>query len=382
MLNNLNVNVLRGLNKIGENLIEVTCDNTCILLEYGISLESTLESKKIEEYVVNKYYDAVIITHYHLDHSGLLKINANTNKIYMGEKTYKILEYNNCISDNNISKISFLENEQVFYIGDIRVKPYLCDHSAIDSYMIELSKNNEVILYTGDYRANGRKNFNLLLNKLPSNIDVLIMEHTNKNLINKTEKHIENEAFRIMKKYKKIFILQSTLNMDRLVSFYKASKKSTKKFIMTKSQSNICSLFDTIPNPISFHDCFIYFDHGCSSAEHAKIKDKYGKKLLSKNEISKLDTYTMCINSKMINYIKMIINKNENKDVALIYSMWNGYKENMRDFLMEINDLEIDTFNLHVSGHADVTTIKKLISKTNPNEIITVHVDKNVGEND
>ena len=46
-MNNLNVNVLRGLNKIGENLIEVTCDNTCILLEYGISLESTLESKKI-----------------------------------------------------------------------------------------------------------------------------------------------------------------------------------------------------------------------------------------------------------------------------------------------------------------------------------------------
>ena len=156
----------------------------------------------------------------------------------------------------------------------------------------------------------------------------------------------------------------------------------SKHLLYVGLQSDICSFFDRIPNPISFQDCFTYLDHGCSAAEHEKIKDKYGKKLLSKNEISKLDTYTMCINSKMFNYIKTIINKNENKDVALIYSMWNGYKENMRDFLTEINDLGIDTFNLHVSGHADITTINKLIGKTNPIEIITVHLDKNGGEND
>ena len=70
-----------------------------------------------------------------------------------------------------------MQSEKEFYIGDIKVKPILCDHSAFDSYMILLYLENKKVLYTGDFSANGIKSFYSLLNKLEK-VDILITEGT------------------------------------------------------------------------------------------------------------------------------------------------------------------------------------------------------------
>ena len=81
----LTVNILRGKNQIGENLIEISDKDTKILLECGIALNPTEKTASIEQKITEIEYDAVIITHYHHDHSALLKIPLKTKIIFMGK---------------------------------------------------------------------------------------------------------------------------------------------------------------------------------------------------------------------------------------------------------------------------------------------------------
>lgn len=369
----LNVNILRGCNKIGENLIEVSDGITTILLECGISLNPTEKTKKIEKEVIKKSYDAIFITHYHVDHSGLLKEIINAKYIYMGEDTYKVLDYCKGIHEKNKNKIRFIKNKEIFCINSLSIKSYLCDHSAYDSYMLEISKESEMILYTGDFRSNGRKNFSILLEELPQNIDLLITEHTNLCYKNQTEKQLEKIAVNIMKNYNRVFLLQSTLNIDRLVSFYRASKQTNKKFIMSKTTSEISSFFSHIPSPIKFRDCYTYIQNNYKTNEYQNIKISFKTKLLSRKSIAYEKEYVMQINSRMSNYLKKLDKIKPLKDSVLIYSMWDGYKEDMKDFLEEIKKLGIDIVDLHVSGHADVFTINRLIEWVKPHEVLIVH---------
>ena len=53
----------------------------------------------------------------------------------------------------------FMSHKQTIQIGDMLVTPFLCDHSAFDSYMIFVEYGNEKTIYDGDFRAKGRKPF-------------------------------------------------------------------------------------------------------------------------------------------------------------------------------------------------------------------------------
>ena len=68
----MNVIIHRGQNQIGGNIIEITAENTRILLDVGLELdqeEGTLP--EIDGLFDHPSFDAVFISHYHGDHLGL-----------------------------------------------------------------------------------------------------------------------------------------------------------------------------------------------------------------------------------------------------------------------------------------------------------------------
>ncbi len=374
-MKDLEINILRGEENIGENLIEATDGKSKILIECGVALNPTEKTKEIEKKVLATRYGAIIISHSHLDHAGLLKSEVNTDAIYMGKSTYELLCYTDAICMQNRNRVKFFENNHSFFVDEIEIKPYLCDHSAYDSYMIEIKKGNRSILYTGDFRSNGRKNFNALLKRLPSKVDTLITEATNPYEHNHTERYLEEKATEIMKKHKRVFFLQSRLNIDRLVSFYRATRRVGKPFIMGVGSSEISRIGKNIPSPLGFDDCYTYLRHRVNNFEYTSSKNKYKQKLIGRRDIARTYEFSMQVMTGMGNYLERLAELTDLNGSVLIYSMWQGYKESdsTREFLEKVKSLGIEIIDLHVSGHADKSTQKRLVEKVNPDKIITVH---------
>ena len=88
----MRVNVFRGQNHIGGNIIEITTDKTRILLDVGLELDDeNIQLPDVEGLFSDAAFDAVFISHYHGDHLGLAYYIDNRIPLYMGDASYRIV---------------------------------------------------------------------------------------------------------------------------------------------------------------------------------------------------------------------------------------------------------------------------------------------------
>ena len=87
--------------------------------------------------------------------------------------------------------------------------------------------------------------------------------------------------------------------------------------------------------------------------------------------------FVMCVRSSMLRYLKGLSKIMSFEGGLLVYSMWSGYQQQpeMSRFLKECEDMGLRSVTLHTSGHADPYTIRRLIERVQPNEIIPVHTE-------
>lgn len=375
----MEVNIIRGKNQIGGNIIEISTATTKIILDAGLELDKEKNKKlpDISGLFDYKGYDAVFISHYHSDHMGLAYNLYPDIPLYIGESSYKIIK----VSDNykcleSIKPYGFMEHNKRIRIGDISVTPYLCDHSAFDSYMILCEAGEEKVLYTGDFRSNGRKSYNRLLKQLPKNIDQLICEGTTLSRINYitvTEAELEIQAAELFKECSgPIFVLQSSLNIDRIVTMYRAAKKCGRVFLEELYMADITSTIGgSIPNP-KFKDVYPFITSPSRFGNLCKYSNRVGKEFITKTP------FVMCVRSSMLGYMHSLAKEMSFENGILLYSFWSGYKEtpDMQEFLKKCKALGLTIKTLHTSGHADKEAIKKLIDTVNPKKIIPIHTEK------
>lgn len=366
----------RGLNQIGGNIIEISTDTTKILLDVGLELDddSNQSLPEIQGLFDCAGYDAIFISHYHGDHIGLAYYAHKDIPIYIGEASYNIIK----ASDNykkkaTITPKGFLQNKQPVIVGDISVTPYLCDHSAFDSYMLLCEADGESVLYTGDFRSNGRKSFDALLRSLPQNVDKLLCEGTTLSRESRTaitEKELEERATELFRNaVGPIFVLQSSMNIDRIVTMYRAAKRSSRIFLEEVYMADIATAAGrSIPNP-NFDDVYAFITSPSKFNELSKYDQRAGKSFISRKP------FVMCIRNSMLRYLKSLTGKMSFENGLLIYSFWSGYREteSMKIFLSECEKLGLRIVTLHASGHADESTIKKLIEVVNPKVLIPIH---------
>ena len=150
----LEVIIHRGQNEIGGNCIEIISSQTRILLDIGQPLSgdpATLSQSQ-------KTVDAVIISHPHQDHYGLIDQIAVDVPVYIGTTALKLIKALNIFMGKSFPERDFhpIGDLKPFPIGDLTITPHLVDHSAFDAYVFLVECCGERLFYTGDFRMHGR----------------------------------------------------------------------------------------------------------------------------------------------------------------------------------------------------------------------------------
>lgn len=323
--------------------------------------------------------DAVLISHYHGDHVGLLEAVLVDVPVYMGEKAFVVYQAQRAYSGEKVRKSirTFKPNER-FRIGNIEVVPYLCDHSAFDSYMFLLECDGEKALYTGDFRANGRKDYDRLLSLLLQ-VDKLIIEGTTlsgNHAMARTETDLECDAVELIRDVGNapVFVNIASTNIDRIVTLFRAAKRTGRIFLEDTYTASITSAIrGDIPNPV-FPGVKVFLAR--PTDRDYEILQRFPESKIGRARISH-QKFVMMVRPSMEAYLEKLAREMDFEGGLLIYSLWSGYKDDPHTsaFLKNMESLGLRIVDLHTSGHADAATLERLIETVKPDEIIPVHTE-------
>ena len=200
----LKIKIHRGSHQIGGSITEIYTENTHIFIDFGAEINANPEdSTDIEmiDMIRNAKCDAVLFTHYHGDHMGLLEyvpekdVDENVIKLAMGKIARRVLvnihktlcdhpqasnddkkrhgRYLSILGDEN--RIIGISDNQTFQIGDFEITPIMVDHSAYDAFMFVIKAEGKVIVHTGDFRTHGRFGEGFF-EKLESRLEGIVMD--------------------------------------------------------------------------------------------------------------------------------------------------------------------------------------------------------------
>ena len=283
------------------------------------------------------------------------------------------------LSSKEITKIDAMhtyEANQVIKVGDILITPYFVSHSAYDAYMFLIETNGKRILHTGDFRGHGYLSKGLLptikrhiLKK--GIIDFLITEGTMLSRLDEKVRHennLKNETFELMKRYKNVFVMCSSTDMERLATFHSANKEiGSRPFVCDDFQKDILEIFSNSAGKKSslFKFDNIYSYRKKNSKLQYWMQDK-GFCMLVRATDKYLDCYS---------FIEPLINRN---NTVLIYSMWKEYinpkskhaNKRYLDFVGKFPHVR----KIHTSGHASADCLADVCNLVNPTlGIIPIH---------
>jgi ribonuclease J len=260
---NMKLTIHRGANEIGGSCVEIQSGDSRILIDFGMPLvdknrerfdSDGIAGKSIEELKKEKtlpdirglyrgekpQIDAILISHSHLDHYGLLDFANNEIPVYISRGAKELVEVTNIFIDKNVqlSNAHIIKHQLPFHIKDFTITPYLVDHSAFDAFAFLIEADGKRIFYSGDFRGHGRKGklFEQLIENPPKDIDCLLMEGSmlgRTEMLYKDEEEIEARIAEILKGQKNVtFLFASSQNIDRLVSAYRACLKTGTTFVI------------------------------------------------------------------------------------------------------------------------------------------------------
>lgn len=383
----------RGSSEIGGTCIQLSTDRTTILLDLGLPLSQ--KSKQFD--LASIKTDAVLISHPHQDHYGLIDMIGNDVPVYIGEVGKNLIDATRILLRKGLHENSFryFKSWEPFRIGDFTVTPYLVDHSAVDAYAFLIEAQGKRVFYSGDFRAHGRKSklFEHIIKNPPKNIDLLFMEGTMMQRDNDefpTEESVEAKIFETIRDQENIsFLISSSQNIDRIVSAYRACLKAGKTLVIDFYTAwvleQLKKVTDNVPT-MDWEKMRVYADY----RQDRTVKDNqeffgdFRKRVYNyrvRPEALKANPAEYLYLAKMSMHRRINSFKSE-KPVNILYSQWLGYLKctNKEYFGAEEmaayrQDRQVSFVYAHTSGHATVEDLKRFAGALKPRMLVPIHTE-------
>lgn len=384
----------KGSNEIGGTCIQLSTGSTSILLDVGLPLTAT--SHFVDVATIKA--DAVLVSHSHQDHFGLIeRLNPET-PVYMGELGKNLIDATHVLigKERHGNNFRFFNAWEPFQVGDFRITPFLVDHSAIDAYAFLIEADTKRLFYSGDFRSHGRKGklFDYLVKHPLPSIDLMFLEGTMMHRSNDefpTEAAVEKRIHEVISQQKNIsFIISSSQNIDRIVSAFRACKKAGKTLVIDIYTAwvleKVRQITENVPG-MEWPEIRVYADY--SQDEKLKSNPEYFGDFRQRLYRHRVKWQDMTANpsaflyfGKMSSFRKINAFKEGNGPVNVIYSQWQGYLDgNHVDYFGSDKiaayreDPEVNFVYAHTSGHAPVEDLQRLAAALNPKALVPIHTE-------
>ncbi|MGO9258338.1 MAG: MBL fold metallo-hydrolase [Bryobacteraceae bacterium] len=391
----MQVCIHRGTKQIGGTCVEIEASGSRIIVDLGLPLDAVAADPALIPQISGLREDdpsllAIILSHGHRDHWGLISKVRPGIPIVMGKATERIMRAAADFVPDAFAPNAWrhLESGKPLQIGPFTITPHLVDHSGFDAYALEIEAGGRRVFYSGDLRAHGRKSklFELMLKKPPKNIDVMLMEGSSLGRLGESESFPTEEALEriFIERFKTtpgiVLVACSAQNIDRIVTIYRAAKQTGRTLIVDAYAAEVLKAtgHDSIPKPVRGWPNLAVF-----------IPQRQRVQLVKKNIAPIVDSYrgfrvwpeqlaehaprsVMLFRAWML---RDFVRAGALTGARVIWSQWEGYlKEGSGEQLKidcEARGIPFDI--IHTSGHATIADLKRLATAVNPKALVPIH---------
>jgi ribonuclease J len=384
----------RGAREVGGNCVELELGGKRLVLDLGLPLDAEVGADiGLPDIAGLSARDdgsllGVVLSHPHQDHYGLVARADPAVPIYIGRAAAAILDAAAFFTPSGIRMrpAGFLEDRQPFALGPFTITPYLVDHSAFDSYALLVEGGGRRVFYSGDYRAHGRKA--TLVRKLcahpPQGVDVLLLEgtHVRRNdlgVIGPDEYELELAMAKTFRSTRGLgVVFSSAQNIDRLVTVYKACKRSERTLVVDLYTATIAGATDkdTIPQPRS-HRLRVYVPNRQrilvkESGEFDRVDTLRRHRIFLEELRASAAELVMIIQGSTL---AELARASCLEGAAAIWSLWPGYLEHGsgRRTAKLLKEQGVPLIHLHSSGHARVEDLQELAAAMGAARVVPIH---------
>lgn len=378
--------------------------------------------------------DGVLLSHGHMDHVGYIHFLRDDIPIFCSEATKMIMKAVQDIGAGNLNEFvrmttsfQFKKKKTMegysrvygeesykdrpiqtftfgkkFKIGNLEIEPIHIDHSLPGATAFIVHTSEGAVVYTGDIRFHGRRaelSEKFIETARDAEPEILISEGTRiKEKDWETEEDVEGKSSEVVKKAKELAIVNfPARDTDRLITFLNVAKANDRKLAVESRIAYLLELLqgtDSIKVP-SIHDDDIrvyLMRKSWGLIDREDYPDEIRKKDYDEWEQKYMD------NGNVVSYkdirdrqkdfvfycnffqLKELIDVRPKEGSNYIRSLVEPFSEDM-----ELDEKRVNNWmkhfglypmhQIHASGHAPGTEIKRMINEMKPKKVIPVHTE-------
>ncbi len=407
----ITVTVHRGSNEIGGNCVEITTAKSRLILDVGMPLSEMMDGsasrrskpdrndlirRGIIKHIPGLFsdgpkIDGIFLSHAHGDHFGLIEHTLPGIPVYLSRGASKMLMSGSLFAgQHDVPKVrqEILMPGKPQRIGDFSVTAFLVDHSSYGSVAFLVEAGGKQVVYSGDLRLHGRKPgmAQVLLKAIrKAPLDLLIMEGTSLSRGQEpglSEQDVETLLVNSLKQTPGLALAMfSPQNVDRLVSYYRATIRTGRTLVLDPYAAFILNLIKSeckVPDPFRAKHIRIFFAgsflHSMAGRRLQKLIPRMKKVQVSRAEILATPGNFMMIFREWM--YERIFETKLPPGSRLFYSYWPGYLDTQPRLKelragLEKSGCEFDL--VHASGHIYYQDIMEFIERVDPLRIMPIH---------
>ena len=381
----------RAADEIGGNCIELEFDGHRLLLDAGSPLASG-QAAIPRTLDTSAPVDALVISHPHQDHCGLLRDLPRTWPVWCGAAAEVLIRMTASLSGAVLQQDFHNYNAHAaFNVGPFSITPYLTDHSAFDAYMLLVECAGKRVLYSGDFRRVGRKAVlvDRLMKSPPANVDVLLLEGTTLGRTEAfpTEAELEEEFVSLLHRTSgRVFVSWSAQNIDRTVTIYRACKRTNRTLVLDLYTLDVLerlsALYDSLPRlgwpnvraVVTSSMKRLYENpERMNAPAFVERCARSGNAMGAAGLSGASDSVVMLRPSLLRDYFQKGVSI-EPAD-TWVFSMWSGYLETpeYEDVRRLFESAGAAFAKIHTSGHASRDDLEAFARRIAPRHLVPIH---------